>query len=128
MNISATIITAQSDSALKIPVIALNRDGTVLITEDSPSGVNQVEKENTPDGYVYVKVETGISDGQYIEILSGLSAEDIVVTPIIQNTSGGDTIPSGMLPSGGLTAPSGGAAGGGGGRGPGGGGATPSGR
>ena len=126
MNISATIITAQSDSALKIPVIALNRDGTVLITEDSPSGVNQVEKENTPDGYVYVKVETGISDGQYIEILSGLSAEDIVVTPIIQNTSGGDTIPSGMLPSGGLTAPSGGAAGGGGGRGPGG--ATPSGR
>ena len=31
-----------------------------------------------PDGYVYVKVETGVSDDDYIAITSGLTAEDTV--------------------------------------------------
>ena len=31
-----------------------------------------------PDGYVYVQVETGVSDDDYIAITSGLTAEDTV--------------------------------------------------
>ena len=32
----------------------------------------------TPDGYVYVKVETGVSDDSYTEIKSGLQEDDTV--------------------------------------------------
>ena len=56
--------------------MAVNRGNTVLITSDSPSAVNALDQE-APDGYVYVQVETGVSDDSYIEITSGLQAGDM---------------------------------------------------
>ena len=51
---------------------------THLVTKDSPSAANADDSMAAPDGYVYVKVETGVSDDDYIAITSGLTAEDTV--------------------------------------------------
>lgn len=84
MNVSVEIVTDQSaDGALKVPVTVLNRDGTIWITEDSPSAVNAVESSDVPDGYVAVMAETGISDGSYLEVISGLQLGDTVVSQTI---------------------------------------------
>ena len=48
------------------------------MTKDSPSAANADDSMTAPDGYVYVKVETGVSDDDYIAITSGLTAEDTV--------------------------------------------------
>ena len=77
MNADAAIILATEDSVLSVPNEAVSRRGLVLITADSPSAANAAPNE-APAGYVYVKVETGISDDDYVQILSGLTAEDTV--------------------------------------------------
>ncbi len=77
MNADAEITVDHADSVLAIPAAALNRGGTVLITADSPSAVNALEQP-APEGYVYVAVKTGIGDGDYLEVVSGLQAGDTV--------------------------------------------------
>ena len=49
-----------------------------MITAASPSASNAMEDASAPEGYVYVKVETGVSDNDYIEITSGLQEGDTV--------------------------------------------------
>ncbi len=44
--------------------------------------------QEAPEGYVYVAVETGISDDSYTEILSGLQEGDTVA--YLQTASGSD--------------------------------------
>lgn len=84
MNVAVEIVTEQSDEgALKVPATVLNRDGSIWITEDSPSAVNAVESTDVPEGYVAVMVETGISDGSYLEVISGLQLGDTVVSQTI---------------------------------------------
>ena len=129
MNVDAEIVIEEKTDTMAIPSGAVNRGGTVLITADSPSSVNALEQE-APEGYVYVRVETGISDGSYTEVISGLQEGDTVA--YIQVTSSGDNgmmmggmmggMPSGNMPGGNMSG--GGMPGGGGGRpsgGPGGG-------
>ncbi|QNL43630.1 HlyD family efflux transporter periplasmic adaptor subunit [Oscillibacter hominis] len=77
MNVDAEIIVAAADNALAIPGGAVERGNKVLITSASPSAANALE-DAAPEGYVYVQVETGISDDDYIEILSGLQEGDTV--------------------------------------------------
>lgn len=77
MNADASIILATEDSVLSVPNEAVSRRGLVLVTADSPSAANAAPNE-APAGYVYVRVETGISDDDYVQILSGLTAEDTV--------------------------------------------------
>ena len=118
MNVDAEIVIEESRDTLAIPCGALNRGDTVLITAGSPSAVNALDQE-APEGYVYVEVETGVSDGSYIEATSGLQEGDTVA--YIQVSSSGDSgmmmggMPGGMpgsgMPSGGM--PSGGRGGGG---------------
>ena len=118
MNVDAEIVIEESRDTLAIPCGALNRGDTVLITAGSPSAVNALDQE-APEGYVYVEVETGVSDGSYIEVTSGLQEGDTVA--YIQVSSSGDSgmmmggMPGGMpgsgMPSGGM--PSGGRGGGG---------------
>ena len=50
----------------------------VLVSKKSPSAANAVEDMDAPEGYVYVKVETGVSDDSYTEIKSGLQEDDTV--------------------------------------------------
>ena len=118
MNVDAEIVIEESRDTLAIPCGALNRGDTVLITAGSPGAVNALDQE-APEGYVYVEVETGVSDGSYIDATSGLQEGDTVA--YIQVSSSGDSgmmmggMPGGMpgsgMPSGGM--PSGGRGGGG---------------
>lgn len=78
MNVNASIVVAESSNALTIPNEAVNRGNTVLITSDSPSASNALTDQQAPDGYVYVKIETGISDDDDIEVTSGLQEGDTV--------------------------------------------------
>lgn len=119
MNVDAEIIISSTDDALAVPSAAVNRGNTVLITTDSPSAVNALDQE-APEGYVYVAVETGVSDDSYIEITSGLQEGDTVAY-LQSAVSGGD---SGAMMMGGMPAgggmPGGGMPAGGMGGGPGG--------
>ena len=120
MNVDAEIILESAEDVLAIPSGAVNRGDTVLITADSPSAANAVDQE-APEGYVYVEVETGISDDSYTQVLSGLQEGDTVA--YLQTASGSDGMvmgAMGMMPSGGMGGMSGGPGGGMGG-GPGGG-------
>ena len=78
MNATAEIEVASADNALSIPNAAVIRGNYVLITADSPSAANADPSMTAPEGYVYVKVETGVSDNDYIQITSGLTEEDTV--------------------------------------------------
>ena len=75
--------------------MAVNRGNTVLITSDSPSAVNALDQE-APDGYVYVQVETGVSDDSYIEITSGLQAGDTVAYLRTASSESGSMMMGGM--------------------------------
>ncbi len=114
MNVDAEIVIEESRDTLAIPCGALNRGDTVLITAGSPGAVNALDQE-APEGYVYVEVETGVSDGSYIEVTSGLQEGDTVA--YIRVSSSGDSgmmmggMPGSGMPSGGM--PSGGRGGGG---------------
>lgn len=78
MNATADITVANAENALSIPNAALVRGSYVLVTKDSPSAANAVSDMTAPEGYVYVKVETGVSDNDYIEITSGLEETDTI--------------------------------------------------
>lgn len=114
MNVDAEIILSSQEDVLAIPSAAVNRGNTVLVTADSPSAANALDQE-APEGYVYVQVETGVSDDSYIAVLSGLQEGDTVA--YLQSAGGGD---SAMMAMGGM-AMGGGMSGGMGGGAPGGG-------
>ena len=121
MNVDAEIVLTSADDVLAIPGTAVNRGNTVLITSDSPSAANALEQE-APEGYVYVQVETGVSDDSYIEVTSGLQEGDTVAYLRTASSGSGNMMMGGMpsdmgggmgggMPSGGM--PSGGPGGGG---------------
>ena len=78
MNATAKITTASVKNVLALPNAALVRGSYVLVTKDSPSADNAEASMTAPDGYVYVKVTTGISDDDYIEVKSGLQEGDTI--------------------------------------------------
>jgi len=78
MNATAKITTASVKNVLALPNAALVRGSYVLVTKDSPSAANAETSMTAPDGYVYVKVTTGISDDDYIEVKSGLQEGDTI--------------------------------------------------
>lgn len=87
MNVDAVLVMSASENTLAIPQDALERGDKVMITADSPSAVNALD-EAAPDGYVYVAVETGVSNDSYIEVLSGLQEGDTVAyTPSMASGS-----------------------------------------
>lgn len=122
MNVDAQIVIAEKDNVLAIPSGAVNRGDTVLVTSDSPSAANALDQE-APEGYAYVSVETGISDGSYTEVVSGLQEGDTVAyLPTSSGSSDSMGMMMGGMPGGGDMPGGGGAPGGGGpGGGPGGG-------
>lgn len=87
MNVDAEIVISSALGVLAIPNGAVNRGNTVLLTADSPSAANALADRMAPEGYVYVQVETGVSDESYIEIISGLQAGDVVA--YLPTSSGG---------------------------------------
>lgn len=98
MNATAKITTASVKNVLALPNAALVRGSYVLVTRDSPSAANAETSMTAPDGYVYVKVTTGISDDDYIEVKSGLQEGDTIAydnssvsaTTMMVSAEGGD--------------------------------------
>lgn len=78
MNATVQIQTEQVQDVLAVPNAALLRGSYVLVTTNSPSAANADPSMTAPEGYVYVPVRTGISDDQYIQILSGLTDGDVI--------------------------------------------------
>ena len=109
MNATAQIVVDSADDALSVPNAAVVRGGYVLVTEDSPSAANAADDMSAPAGYVYVKVETGVSDDNYIAITSGLQEGDTVAydadaATITSGSGSGMMMPGGMgggMPAGG---------------------------
>lgn len=105
MNVSATIIIEQKKDVLLIPTSAISRGNMVAVKGDAPrSSTEPADTENStetksdaqrindkaasrtanmeaPDGFYYVRIETGITDGTYIEVISGLSEGDEILLP-----------------------------------------------
>ena len=119
MSVDATIELESAQDVLAIPAAALNRGDTVLVTTDSPSAVNAVSQtsedlalpegaENTEmpesseaqSSYVSVAVTTGVSDGDYIEITSGLQEGDVVAYIPTTSSSDGFGMMMGGMPGG----------------------------
>ncbi|WP_295632762.1 HlyD family efflux transporter periplasmic adaptor subunit [uncultured Intestinimonas sp.] len=119
MSVDATIELGSAEDVLAIPASALNRGDTVLVTADSPSAANAVtgqteetaeapassaapEGESEEQQYVSVPVTTGITDGDYIEITSGLQEGDVVAyIPTSGSSDSGLGMMMGGMPSGG---------------------------
>ena len=78
MNATAEIEVSSAENAPTIPNGAVVRGNYVLVTKDSPSAVNAVQDMTAPDGYVYVKITTGTSDNDSIEVTGGLQEGDTI--------------------------------------------------
>ena len=105
MNIEAEITVSSAENVLTVPVNAVNRGDIVYV-----KGNKTDDKDNAPEGYHSVKVTTGISDDDYIEITDGLSEGDSIY--ILRQSSSDDfmMIMPGM--GGGMGGPGGGMDGG----------------
>lgn len=106
MNVDAEIVLQQAENVITIPNGAVNRGNVVLVTAESPSAKNKIDRE-APEGYAYVEVETGVSDESYIEIKSGITEEDTVAYVAV-STGSNSMMPMGGMPMGGGMMPSGG--------------------
>ncbi len=89
MNADAKIVIDNAENVITVPNSAVNRGSFILVTKDSPSAKNKVDRE-APDGYVYIKVQTGLSDDDYTEITEGLTDDDTIafIKRTVQSRSG----------------------------------------
>lgn len=78
MNANAEIVVAEAVNALCVPNAAVMRGGYVLVTQDSPSASNAEQGMESPEGFVYVAVKTGVSDDDYTQIVSGIQEGDTI--------------------------------------------------
>ena len=119
MNVDGNIILDQAEDALVIPVDALMRGNKVYVKDASATE----QQGNVPAGFKSVDVETGLTNDDYVEIVSGLSEGDEVY--VAESTVSNNNMM--MMPGGGMGGgPGGGQGGPGGGQGgPGGGGGRP---
>lgn len=128
-SISATIIVDSASDVLTVPVSAVQRGNYVYVKSSDADTAAQPENDEergprtaAPDGFTAVRVETGLTDSEYIEITSGLKEGDTIAilggasattTTTTENANMGGGMPGGGMPSGGM--PSGGGMPGGGG-------------
>jgi len=104
MNIDAEIILEKIEDVLVIPTECIQRGNTVYV-----KGSKENDKDTAPEGFKTVKVETGMTDSSYVEIISGLSEGDVVRGREVSNTNGvmemmgdmQDSMRSGETPMGG---------------------------
>ena len=78
MNANAEIVVAEANNALVVPNAAVVRGSYVLVTKDSPSAANADTAMEAPEGFVYVPVQTGVSDDDYTQIVSGIQEGDTI--------------------------------------------------
>ena len=86
MNVDCEIDITHVSDVVRIPARAVSRGNQVLVlTGENTGGID--ETTGLPAGFTYQEVTVGVSDGDFVEITSGLEAGDtIAYIP----TSGGD--------------------------------------
>lgn len=76
MNVDGVILLDQTEDALMIPIDSLMRGNRVYVKDDT---VKEAEG-SVPAGFRAVEVETGLTNDDYVEIVSGLSeGEEVYV-------------------------------------------------
>lgn len=95
MNVDGTIILDEADDVLMIPVDSLMRGNRVYVRD---STVTQAQG-NVPAGFRSVDVETGLTNEEYVQIISGLSEGDEVYVDESSNTESMQ-FPMGGMPGG----------------------------
>ncbi|GGE65037.1 HlyD family secretion protein [Pedobacter psychrotolerans] len=92
MTANITIFTKEVNNALLIPVKAIKYtpDSTLnakykmtwINPGKKPAGVNEayVWVQKQPDELIQKKIKTGINDNTHVEVIEGLSANDVVIT------------------------------------------------
>ena len=96
VNVSYTITVGDESEGVLAPIAAMKStsEGTCLFVKADTRPDNAVDLEDgvVPDGFYAVPVETGVSNSQYVRILSGVE-EGVEVFTRYQQTapSGGDT-------------------------------------
>ena len=101
VNVSYSITVGDESEGVLAPIAALKStsQGTCLFVKADAAPDNAVELEDrvVPDGFYAVPVETGVSNSQYVRILSGVE-EGVEVFTRYQQTapSGGDTTSQGQ--------------------------------
>jgi len=74
MNVDAEIMVSETKGVLAIPTGAVSRGNTVLVQREGAKS----DDPSTPEGFERVTVELGSTDGNFIEVISGLEEGDIV--------------------------------------------------
>ncbi len=71
----------------------MNKDNSVKITENTKDSRALNNSNLSPvEGYEYVQVEVGISNDEYIEIISGLNEGDEIAIPVARSSNPMDAI------------------------------------
>lgn len=83
MNIDAEIILEKVEDVLVIPTECIQRGNTVYVKGDKVD-----EKDEAPEGFKTVSIETGMIDSSFVEVISGLSEGDVVRGKEFANTNG----------------------------------------
>ena len=77
MNVSTEMVVNHVDDVIAVPSEAVIRGEKVLVKTGKKS-----DDKSIPKGYEYVTVDIGISDGIYVEVISGLNEnEEIAYIP-----------------------------------------------
>lgn len=74
MNVTGNIVIEKAENCIAIPSDALQRGNVVYVKDDSVKKANG----DVPAGYKSVTVKTGITDGDYVQITSGLTGTEEV--------------------------------------------------
>ncbi len=130
MNVDAELVISSVSDVLTVPINAISRGNLVMVKENSkknnskkedstqevkPSGSKDIGNKQggkepsripeAPDGYEYVVVETGATNEDFVEIISGLSEGDVIYVTATRNTTSAFnpfTAMGGGMPSGGF--------------------------
>lgn len=113
MNVTGTILLADEENVLAVPIDAVRNGSVVYVKDDSVTEA----VGNVPAGYRSVEVETGVTDGKYIEIKSGITEGETVYVARYNSTGKTDNPWAALMGEGGgtgfeVSGPSGGPSGG----------------
>ncbi len=90
MNVDANISIGTYENVLTVPVEAVTRGNTVLVSEESPSAKgsegDETKETEEIDGFVRVPIELGAADDYYIIVTSGLQEGDTLA--VVNQESG----------------------------------------
>jgi HlyD family secretion protein len=110
MNVDAEIVTESARGVITVPIAAVQRGNRVIVNRGGGDASSITDTRSLPDGFELVDVVTGVSDEDYIEIVSGLDEGDSIVymraatstTAEMPGFSIGGDMPVGGMPGGGM--------------------------